>query len=71
MLRIASFLIALAVSGHAAGQATDAPARVAQLSYVEGALSYQESNEPATSALPERPLEPGDRLTTATGGPSA
>jgi hypothetical protein len=68
MLRIASVLIALAVSGLAAGQATDAPARVAQLSYVEGALSYQEANEPATSALPERPLEPGDRLTTATGG---
>src|SRR5688572_21799644 len=68
MLRPILVVFALSVSGLAAGQATEAPARIAQLAYVEGALSYQEANEPASSALPERPLEAGDRLTTAREG---
>ena len=68
MSRSTLILIALTASGLAGAQPAGEPERVAQLSYVEGALSYQEANEPATSALPERPLEPGDRLTTASGG---
>ena len=68
MLRPMLTVLALTVSGLAAGQATEAPARIAQLAYVEGALSYQEANGPASSALPERPLEAGDRLTTAREG---
>ncbi|HKY00709.1 MAG TPA: DUF6600 domain-containing protein [Steroidobacteraceae bacterium] len=68
MLRPILFALALTVSGLAAGQATDSPARIAQLAYVEGAISYQEANERASSALPERPLEAGDRLSTERDG---
>ena len=68
MLRLTLTVLALTVSGLAAGQASESPARIAQLAYVEGALSYQEANEPASTALPERPLEAGDRLTTAREG---
>jgi hypothetical protein len=68
MLRPALIVLALTASGLAAGQATDSPARIAQLAYVEGAISYQEADERATSALPERPLEAGDRLATERDG---
>ncbi|HKX59386.1 MAG TPA: FecR domain-containing protein, partial [Steroidobacteraceae bacterium] len=68
MLRLLCVIFALTASGLAAGQATDSPARIAQLAYVEGAISYQEANERATSALPERPLEAGDRLATERDG---
>jgi hypothetical protein len=68
MLRPALIVLALTASGLAAGQATDSPARIAQLAYVEGAISYQEADERATSALPERPLEAGDRLSTERDG---
>ena len=68
MLRPVLIALALTASGLAAGQVTDSPARLAQLAYVEGAISYQEANERATSALPERPLEAGDRLSTARDG---
>lgn len=68
MLRPILAVLAFVVSGVAAGQAPESPVRIAQLAYVEGALSYQEANEPASSALPERPLQPGDRLTTAREG---
>jgi hypothetical protein len=68
MLRPALIVLALTASGLAAGQATDSPARIAELAYVEGAISYQEADERATSALPERPLEAGDRLATERDG---
>ena len=68
MLRLLCVIFALTASGLAAGQATDSPARIAQLAYVEGAISYQEADERATSALPERPLEAGDRLATERDG---
>ena len=68
MLRPALIVLALTASGLAAGQATDSPARIAQLAYVEGAISYQEANERPSSALPERPLEAGDRLATERDG---
>jgi hypothetical protein len=68
MLRLLCVIFALTASGLAAGEATDSPARIAQLAYVEGAISYQEANERATSALPERPLEAGDRLATERDG---
>ena len=68
MLRPALIVLALTASGLAAGQATSSPARIAQLAYVEGAISYEEANERATSALPERPLEAGDRLATERDG---
>jgi hypothetical protein len=68
MLRPALIVLALTASGLAAGQATSSPARIAQLAYVEGAISYEEANERATSALPERPLEAGDRLSTERDG---
>jgi hypothetical protein len=68
MLRLLCVIFALTASGLAAGQATDSPARIAQLAYVEGAISYQEANERPSSALPERPLEAGDRLATERDG---
>ena len=64
----ALLLLALAASSPAWGAAPDAPARIARLSYAEGPVTFQGAGEPATSALPDRPLEPGDRLTTERGG---
>ena len=58
---------ALAISPLASGAASEPPARVAQLSYVEGEVTFDSDQEPAGSALPERPLVPGDRLRTDAG----
>jgi hypothetical protein len=68
LLRPALMLLALAASGLARGEAPDPPERIAQLSYVEGELTYQAADEVASSALPDRPLAPGDRLATASDG---
>lgn len=61
-------LLALAVTGLAFGQDLDPPARIARLSYVEGEVAFQAERGRVTGNLPERPLEPGDRLLTRTGG---
>jgi hypothetical protein len=68
LLRPALLLLALAATGLARGEAPDPPERIAQLSYVEGELTYQAADARASSALPDRPLAPGDRLATASGG---
>ena len=67
-LRPALLALALAASSLAWSAPPDAPARVAQLSYVEGGLEFQAASEPPTSALPDRPLLPGDRLVTRRDG---
>ena len=65
MLPRTVLVLALAVPTLAWGEAPDPPERVARLSYVEGDVSFQGAQESETTALPERPLMPGDRLITA------
>ena len=60
-------VLALATSIPAWGEPTDAPARIARLGYVEGQLSFNAAHETASTALPDRPLIPGDRLVTEAG----
>ncbi len=60
--RLALLAAALAVSALAGAEA---PGRIAQLTYAEGQVSFQAAQARATTALPDRPLEPGDRLATA------
>jgi len=67
-MRPALLLLALAASSLAWGQAADTPARIARLSYAEGPVTFQGDSESPTSTLPDRPLLPGDRLTTGSGG---
>jgi hypothetical protein len=67
-LHPALLMLALATSSLAWGAASDEPERIARLSYAEGAVTFQGDAESPTSTLPDRPLRPGDRLTTAEGG---
>lgn len=67
-LRRALLALALTASGLAWGQPADAPERVARLSYVEGEVRFQGASESPTNTLPDRPLIPGDQLTTGPGG---
>ncbi len=60
-------VLALAAPGLAGGETVDAPERLARLSYVEGEVTFQAANERATGTLPDRPLHPGDRITTDSG----
>ena len=64
ILRPALLVLALAASSLAQGQALDPPERVARLSYAEGRVMYQGPGDASPSGLPDRPLMPGDRLTT-------
>ena len=64
MLRPIALSLALAASSLAWGEALDAAERLARLSYVEGEVTFAGAHEAATSALPERPLAPNDRITT-------
>ena len=66
LLRPALLVLALAASSLAWGEALDA--RIARLSYVEGEIAFQGAAEPSPSALPDRPLVPGDRLSTGRDG---
>ncbi len=59
---------ALAASGLAWGEPLETPARIARLGYVEGPVAFHAAEELASSALPDRPLIPGDQLVTKTGG---
>ncbi len=68
MLRPTTLVLALAASTLAWGEALDPPERIARLSYVEGQVAFHAAQEPATSTLPDRPLIPGDRLVTESGG---
>jgi len=75
LLRPALLVLALAASSLAWGEALDLTPRFARLSYVEGKVTFQSakvtfqsSDEPSPSALPDRPLEPGDRLSTGSDG---
>ena len=65
MLRPILVRIALAASGLASGEQ---PERIARLSYVEGEVTFRGAQEVAPSALPDRPLNAGDRLSTARDG---
>ncbi len=67
-MRPALLLLALAATSLARGVAADEPARIARLSYAEGAVTFQGDSESPTSSLPDRPLRPGDRLATGRGG---
>ena len=58
-------MFALAASGLASGEQ---PERVARLSYVEGEITFRGAQEVAPSALPDRPLDAGDRISTARDG---
>lgn len=64
MLRPIALSLALAASSLAWGEARDPPERLARLAYVEGEVTFQAANERATDTLPDRPLQPGDRITT-------
>ena len=64
ILRPALLVLALAASSLAQGQALDPPERVARLSYAEGRVMFQGPGDASPSGLPDRPLMPGDRLTT-------
>ncbi len=68
MLRPTVLVLALAASSFAWSQALDPPERVARLSYAEGQVAFQDSQSSARSALPDRPLIPGDHLITEAGG---
>jgi hypothetical protein len=65
MMRSLLFVFALAASGLASG---DQPERIARLSYAEGDVAFRGADEVAPSALPDRPLSAGDRITTARDG---
>ncbi len=58
-------MLALTASSLAWGETPDPPERIARLSYVEGPVAFQGAGETVPSALPDRPLMPGDRLSTA------
>jgi len=60
MLHPALLVIALA--------ALNSPERIARLSYVEGQVAFHAAQDSRPSALPDRPLIPGDRLVTEAGG---
>ncbi len=68
MLRPLLLVLALTVAGPAASQADGQPERIARLAYVEGATTFQGAQDVAPTTLPERPLEAGDRISTARGG---
>ncbi len=68
LLRPALLVLALTASSLAWGEASDPPDRVVRLSYVEGEVTFQGAQETARHELPDRPLIPGDRLTTERGG---
>ncbi len=50
------------------GEPLDSPERIALLGYVEGRVAFHVAQESTPSALPDRPLIPGDRLITEAGG---
>ncbi|MEX2149688.1 MAG: DUF6600 domain-containing protein [Steroidobacteraceae bacterium] len=68
MLPRTLLVLALAASSLAWGEPLEAPERIARLAYVEGQVAFRAAQEVATSALPDRPLIPGDRLATDGGG---
>ena len=61
-------VLALAASSLAWGEPLETPARIARLGYVEGEVAFRAAQESTNSALPDRPLVPGDRLVTEAGG---
>lgn len=61
-------VLALSASGFAWGEPLDSPERIARLGYVEGQVAFHAARESTPSALPDRPLIPGDRLVTKRGG---
>lgn len=68
MLPRTLLVLALAASSLAWGESPETPARIAQLAYVEGQVAFGAAHESVSSALPDRPLIPGDRLVTEAGG---
>ena len=68
LLRPALLVLALTASSLAWSEASDPPDRVVRLSYVEGQVAFRGAEEAARHELPDRPLIPGDRLTTERGG---
>ena len=67
MLRPILFAIALVASGLASGEPPESD-RIARLSYVQGDVTFHGAQTVSPSALPDRPLDPGDRLSTAGDG---
>ena len=68
LIRTLLVALALTASSLAAGDSPEPPERIARLSYVQGEVTFQGAQEVAPSALPDRPLNPGDRLTTLRDG---
>ena len=68
LIRTLLVALALTASSLAAGDSLEPPERIARLSYVQGEVTFQGAQEVAPSALPDRPLNPGDRLTTLRDG---
>ena len=67
-LRPALLVLALAASGPAGADVPDRGERIARLSYIEGQVTFQGAGEASPSALPDRPLVPGDRVATGPDG---
>ena len=65
LLRLTLLVLAFTASGLATGES---PGRMARLSYVEGPVTFRSADEVAPSALPDRPLNVGDRISTARDG---
>ncbi len=63
-LRSLALFALLAAAPIAMSAPPERPDRVARLTYVEGQISFKEATEPPRWTLPDRPLLPGDRLTT-------
>lgn len=68
LIRTLLVALTLTASSLAAGDSLEPPERIARLSYVQGEVTFQGAQEVAPSALPDRPLNPGDRLTTLRDG---
>ena len=68
MLSCALLVLGFTASSLAWGEPLDSPERIARLGYVEGRVAFHAAQESTPSALPDRPLIPGDRLITEAGG---
>ncbi len=68
LLRPTLLVLALAAPGLASGEPLEPLGRIARLSYVQGDLTFQGAEDTSPSALPDRPLLPGDHLATGRDG---
>jgi hypothetical protein len=68
LLRPALLVLALSASSLAWGEPVDPAERIGRLTYIEGEATFQAAHAPATTTLPDRPLNSGDRIATERDG---